>query len=580
MTRNTRTQEKGFLMTIKFRLYLLAGLAVTFLVLSFFAQNMAKSKATEQAEQAKLRYLSYQLADEFRQTSQDLTRLGRNYVITSNEKYKDAYWNIVNWRSGKASRPKGAHKDLHPGENKPQKDIMAELHFSELEMDLLNQANTLSNSLIATETQAMDSIDQQSIADGPFRPKLDESFQQFSRRILFDDNYHREISKIMAPVDEFFAALDRRTLLALNLAAQEAQSWRSTATVLSVIVFIIVLTVLFFSLIYVLGPLNKAVGAMANISEGEGDLTQRLNIGGKGEVAALGSAFNAFSGHIQHLVKEARGAVLDIGTSSKTLKDTADQTNRAVDTQKASIKGLLLSVQEMIPAVAEIETSAAAALEQAETSDQEAQTAILVVKEAIDAMNNLSSEIESASVVISELARNTSDIGSVIDVIRGIAEQTNLLALNAAIESARAGEQGRGFAVVADEVRQLAHRTQDSTTEIQGMIEGLQAGAQKAVANMSASGEQAVHCVGSASKAGESLQRITGSITSITDKGKFIAEASHQQSKTIGDIQNLVADISKQVDKTSEDSVLTAENSSQTLVQSEQVAQLLNRFKV
>ncbi|MBB6521666.1 methyl-accepting chemotaxis protein [Pseudoteredinibacter isoporae] len=567
-------------MSIRVKLSILSILAMLILLLNLFALKFAENKELQLAEEAQLRYLSFQLADEFRQTSQDLTRLGRSYVVTGDERYKDAYWEIVDWRSGKIPRPDYVHKELKPGETIVQTELMKSLGFTIQELDLLARAGQFSNDLIATETQAMESIEQGLIAEGPFQADEGETVQAFASRILFDDNYHSEVDKIMAPVSEFFSALDRRTANTLEESKAEAHLWRNISSAFSFAIWAIVAVILYFTMQSILNPLKKAAEAMSDISEGDGDLTQRLSHHGESEISDLAKAFNAFANHIQSLVQELHNTFGNIGHSSEQLSSTAQDTDQAVQQQQKMLNKLHTDIDNLVPTVKSIASDAQSAAADAQESNKEAQQAITVVNGSIDDIQLLSQNIRSAADVVSELASNTNDIGSVIDVIRGIADQTNLLALNAAIESARAGEQGKGFAVVADEVRQLAQRTQDSTQEIQNMIEKLQHGAQKAVGSMTQSAEQAIASAENANSAGQSLERITSAISEISTKNQAIAKASDEQSETILSVQNSVDHIQQQVANTSAGSEKTTQNSHKTQALTEQASQLISRFKV
>jgi len=173
-----------------------------------------------------------------------------------------------------------------------------------------------------------------------------------------------------------------------------------------------------------------------------------------------------------------------------------------------------------------------------------------VVNEAIEAIRTLAAEVESAAGVIGVLDNDSQSIGSVLDVIRDIADQTNLLALNAAIEAARAGEQGRGFAVVADEVRTLASRTQESTQEIQQMIEALQVGAKKAVEVMRQGQTRATSSMETASGAQTALSGIISSVSSITDMNNMIASAAEEQSSVVEEMNKNVHSINDAAEKT------------------------------
>jgi aerotaxis receptor len=237
------------------------------------------------------------------------------------------------------------------------------------------------------------------------------------------------------------------------------------------------------------------------------------------------------------LEAEAGAVVGRIADASLQLSGTADQLVAAVEHSSVGIRQqqgetdqVATAITEMAASVQEVARNAQNTADAADKADAEARAGRQVVADTSSAIGRLAAEVEKASDVIRQLEAHSSEITSVLDVIRGIAEQTNLLALNAAIEAARAGEQGRGFAVVADEVRTLASRTQQSTQEIRAMIEKLQEGARSAVKVMGLSREQADNSVEQARHAAASLESITRSVGVITDMSAQIATAVEQQS--------------------------------------------------
>merc|ERR1711916_152255 len=219
--------------------------------------------------------------------------------------------------------------------------------------------------------------------------------------------------------------------------------------------------------------MGKAAEALRDIAEGEGDLTRRLEVRSNDEVGELCRWFNVFIQRIHDIVADVAEIVRTLDTSSQQLMTTTRDTEKGVVRQQSEIQQVVTAVREMAAVVSQVAESVSQAAENAEQADSESANGRQVVVSTMSQIESLSHDINAASVVIDKLQQETDNIGSVLDVIRGIAEQTNLLALNAAIEAARAGEQGRGFAVVADEVRTLASRTQESTQEINAMIEVL-----------------------------------------------------------------------------------------------------------
>ena len=248
--------------------------------------------------------------------------------------------------------------------------------------------------------------------------------------------------------------------------------------------------------------------------------------------------------------------------------------------QRQEIAQVAAAVNQMSSTVQEVANNVATAATDAGSADQEANAGKQVVAETMHSIRALARDIQRASDVISQLQKESENIGSVLDVIRGIAEQTNLLALNAAIEAARAGEQGRGFAVVADEVRTLASRTQSSTEEIHAMIERLQSGARDAVAVMEQGRRQAEDSVVQAEKAGTSLAEITRAVSVIKDMTNQIAVASREQSQVTGEINRSIGSISEVANSTAEGSKVNLQHCQSMVDLARSVEALVTQFRV
>jgi methyl-accepting chemotaxis protein len=327
-------------------------------------------------------------------------------------------------------------------------------------------------------------------------------------------------------------------------------------------------------------PLTHVVQAMRDIAHGEGDLTQRLQVRGKDEVGQLSDAFNSFIGQIHDVIADVKRAFAQLSAAAERMSEVTIETGQSVTEQRTATDQVATAVNELNATAQQMADTSANTAESAKEANDQTQSGKRVVSQTIEAINSLSAEVDQAAEVIRKVETDSESIGTVLHVIRGIAEQTNLLALNAAIEAARAGEQGRGFAVVADEVRTLASRTQDSTQEIQAMIERLQAATGEAVSVMEASRNRAKAGVEQAAEAGTALGRITDAVDSITAMNTQIARAADEQSSVVEEITRNVINISEVSDLTSRRSEELATSSHQVTELSAQLRALVSRFQV
>ncbi|PWB34191.1 methyl-accepting chemotaxis protein [Pseudomonas sp. SDI] len=327
-------------------------------------------------------------------------------------------------------------------------------------------------------------------------------------------------------------------------------------------------------------PLQEAVEALATIASGESDLTRRLDTHGQDEITQLGQHFNSFTARLQQVVGQLLGAAQALERSASDVGSSAGQAQQRSEQQSQQMEQVATAINEVSYAVQDVAKHA----EQASSEMSEAQGCAVQGQQSIHGslqrIDQLSGTIDQAVEVIQALAGQSTRIGSVLEVIRSIAEQTNLLALNAAIEAARAGEQGRGFAVVADEVRLLAQRTQQSTAEIQSMIEHLQGQSEAAVKAIDASSLASRQTVEQANEAGASLDAISHALQNLTALNASIASATLQQSHVVEEINRNVtqtADLSRETTQAAQQSSSAGVALNRL---SEELVQLLRQFRV
>jgi methyl-accepting chemotaxis protein len=345
----------------------------------------------------------------------------------------------------------------------------------------------------------------------------------------------------------------------------------STQTMMVIIVAILVAIGVSYA---VVSPLKASLDRVNNALNvlASGDLTHKLDDAGQDEFATLAKNCNRLVDSLRGLIQGILDRSTQLAAAAEETSAITTQTTVGIQEQKSQVDQVATATTELSSSAQQVSLSANQALEQIKQADDETQHMRTIADENKRTILALAEEVSKAGVVINKLHSDSASIGSILDVIRGIAEQTNLLALNAAIEAARAGEQGRGFAVVADEVRSLASRTQDSTREIQQMIEVLQQGAQQAVAVMELGRTQANSCVEKTEQANQALETISRSVHKAYDSGTHIAHAAQEQ--------NLVSQqVSEKLEHIASISEETAIGADQTAQSSHQVAQLAEELQ-
>lgn len=343
----------------------------------------------------------------------------------------------------------------------------------------------------------------------------------------------------------------------------------------------ITLTALFTFLVFIsiIRPLNELLEGFNHLTQKDADLTYRIPVKGKDELAEVASEFNTFSARVTTMISQVQSVVLSLVAATEQLNNVNTeniQSTRKQQENTDSISSVIVGVNQQVDKVAssasEATTSANAASDQADKGKQ-------IVMDTVTSIKQLAAEISQASNVIHELSKDSESISLILDVIGGIAEQTNLLALNAAIEAARAGEQGRGFAVVADEVRSLAARTQDSTREIKVMIEKLQKGSREAVMMMEQGNEQVNMSVNQAMEADNVLLQVNNAVQIIRDKNDEIDQASKAQLSSVSQINEDIDEIKVMTAGAQDRTQHLQEVNSTLSSQASELKQLVSQFR-
>ena len=373
-----------------------------------------------------------------------------------------------------------------------------------------------------------------------------EQMLELSRQNRLDEMRTLINTRIKDGTDQMGEQLNK--LVALNTGYAKTASAEAGDNYSSAILGIVVVAVLAALMTILLAwlltrsivtPLNRALLAAQTIADG--NLSKTIEADGQDEPGRLLGALSTMQANLRKTIEQISGSATQLGAAAEELSAVTQDASRGLQQQNNEIEQAATAVNEMTAAVEEVARNAVSTSEASSQSTQAAREGRDRVVETVDAIQTMTQDVHTTSLMIEGLAAQGRDIGKVLDVIRAIAEQTNLLALNAAIEAARAGEAGRGFAVVADEVRALAHRTAQSTQEIEKMVAGIQNGTGEAVASMQQSNHRTQSTLEMARAAGVALEQITQSIHLINERNLVIASASEEQAQVSREVdRNLV----------------------------------------
>lgn len=339
------------------------------------------------------------------------------------------------------------------------------------------------------------------------------------------------------------AFADEQALITAQAATAQGNRSMMITVVITVLVLAVSGIIFLISIRLIGGAMNELRRRLNDIAEGEGDLSHRVPVELDDDLGRLSASVNAVLGNLQAMVREIKTLSTELSQGAGQLETAASENSEGITQQTDAITQVATAINEMQSAIEEVAGNASTAAEVTHSAQQNAESGARIIQNSSQEVHRLSEQIKTAVDVIRKLSEDSSNITSVLDVIRGVAEQTNLLALNAAIEAARAGEQGRGFAVVADEVRTLAQRTQESTADIQSMITTLQTGVSNIVSVMEQGNEQATQTVKLSSEAEQELGAILGAMNSISDVNASVASATEEQTQVVDEINRSIVRI-------------------------------------
>ncbi|HBC2127424.1 TPA: methyl-accepting chemotaxis protein [Vibrio cholerae] len=398
--------------------------------------------------------------------------------------------------------------------------------------------------------------------------------------VIFSDKQGVNLTPITRPIN--FAGQDWQLIGYIDLTAIQANTdqlnWKITLALLVCAFVIIVASVTMLHVSF--KPLSRLNTLVANLSQGNGDLTQRLAVESKDEIGQICNSINLFIEKLQQMFLDVADSSKEIDRAVVHLSNQARSNLNTLNQHTQETEQAITAIEEMSASAGSIAQSADDAALLTERTNRYADESKQTVTEAVNSVNGLVNQVSSMAETITRMSEDTKQINSVLQVIGAIAEQTNLLALNAAIEAARAGEQGRGFAVVADEVRALASRTQQSTSQINDMLATLKTTTENVVKEMDST---RIYCEETAERTNhvmDSLNVVTDSVAEMNNLNTLIATSAMEQRQVTHEVSKNMAAIQEMVRKLNMNAAQVTSVSNELQNTSHALSDVVGRFRV
>lgn len=507
------------------------GISILMVISVLFLRSEYRNVKSAVDHQAEFKQLGYDLLN----ASDLLTNEARRYVQFGDRVHLDNYMREVN--------------ETKTGDRVVER--LKELGAPKEELDLIERSKSNSDALIEIEMAAFRAVD-------------DKDFDK-ARKLMFDDNYDKNTKSILEPLQEFQTKMNLRATEEAEK-AQKSFNFFMSLTITLIVTVVLVMIGSILLLFRKLKPLSAVAGKLAELAGNRGDLTARLPVSGKDEIAELSGSFNRMLENYQSFIRQIAESARNVAGGVQEIAAASEQISAGSQSQSASARRMALMLKELAGGIGNVSGGAEQAAELSGKMSKLAHEGGAVIRASIRNMETLNGRME-------VLKQDSGRIGEIIEVIDEIAEQTNLLALNAAIEAARAGEQGRGFAVVADEVRKLAERSGEATKQITGIIKGMQ---ETTLTSVKAVEEG----VASSRMTSEAFENMAEMVNESAGKVTEIAAAAEQQSAQSAEVLQVVESIAATSEQAAAASEQTAVTTQSLAHMAEELGKSVSVFKI